>query len=54
MKETYKKAVLEGLERTRTIHNETLTEKDIQHLPAVVQKYLHCSGSVGKEKVLNF
>ena len=54
MKKTYKKAVLEALERTRTIKNETLTEKDIQHLPAIVQKYLHSSGSIGKEKVLNF
>jgi hypothetical protein len=54
MKKTYKKAVLEALERTRAIKNETLTEKDIQHLPAIVQKYLHYTGSVGKEKVLNF
>lgn len=54
MKKTYKNAVLVGLERTRAIQNETLTEKDIQHLPAIVQKYLHYSGSVGKEKVLNF
>lgn len=54
MKKTYKKAVLEALERTRTIKNGTLTEKDIQHLPAIVRKYLHSSGSVGKEKILNF
>jgi len=54
MKKTFKKAVLESLERTKTIKNETLTEKDLQHLPAIVQKYIHCSGSVGKEKVLNF
>lgn len=54
MKKTYKKAVLEALERTRTIKNEILSEKDIQHLPAIVQKYIHYSGSIGKEKVLNF
>lgn len=54
MKKTYKKAVLEALERTRTIRNETLTNEDIQHLPAIVQKYLHYSGSIGKEKVSNF
>ena len=54
MKRTYKKAVLEALERTKTIKNEPLTESDIQHLPAIVQKYLHYTGSVGKEKVLNF
>jgi hypothetical protein len=54
MKKTYKKAVLEALERTRNIKIETLTEKDIQHLPVIVQKYLHYSGTIGKEKVLNF
>jgi len=54
MKKTYKKAVLEALQRTRHIKNEILTEKDLQHLPAIVRKYIHCSGSVGKEKVLNY
>ena len=54
MKKTWKKAVLEALERTRTIKNETLTGKDIHHLPAIVQKYLHYTGSVGKEKISNF
>lgn len=54
MKNIYKKAVLESLERTSTIKNEMLTEEDIQHLPAIVQKYLHYSGSIGKEKVSNF
>jgi len=54
MKKTYKKFVLEALERTSTIINETLREEDIQHLPAIVQKYLHYSGSIGKEKVSNF
>lgn len=54
MKNAYKKAVLEALERTRNLRNETLTEEDIQHLPSVVQKYLHYTGSIGKEKVSNF
>jgi hypothetical protein len=54
MKKTYKKAVLEALERTGAIKNEILTEEDIKHLPVIVQKYLHNSGSIGKEKVLNF
>lgn len=54
MKKTYKKAVLEALERTKLIKNDILTEKDIQHLPTIVRKYIHYSGSVGKEKVLNF
>jgi hypothetical protein len=54
MKKTYKKAVLEALKRTNNEKNEILTEADIQHLPAIVQKYLHYSGTIGKEKVLNF
>lgn len=54
MKRTYKKAVLEALERTGIIGSETLTEEDINHLPSIVQKYLHYTGSVGKEKVSNF
>ena len=54
MKKTYKKAVLKALERTRTIKSEILLESDIKHLPAVVQKYLHYTGAVGKEKVLSF
>jgi hypothetical protein len=54
MKKAWKMAVLEALERTRNIKSEMLTEKDLQHLPAIVQKYLHYSGSVGKEKVTNF
>jgi len=54
MKKIYKKAVLEALNRTKGIKNEPLTEKDILHLPEIVQKYLHYSGSMGKEKVSNF
>jgi len=54
MKKTYKRAVLEALERTRNNKSETLTEEDIQHLPAIVQKYIHYTGSIGKEKITNF
>ena len=54
MKKTYRKAVHEALARTRTKKAEILTEKDIQHLPEIVQKYLHYTGTIGKEKVLNF
>lgn len=54
MKKTYKEAVLEALERTRTLKNEILTQEDIQHLPAIVRSYILYSGSIGKEKVLNF
>lgn len=54
MKKTYQKAVLEALDRTRTQKIEILTEADIKHLPAIVQKYLYYAGAIGKEKVLNF
>lgn len=54
MKKRYKKAVVEALKRTGTIKNEILTEQDISHLPPIVQKYLHYTSSVGKEKVTNF
>ncbi len=54
MKKTYKKAVLEALRRTVIRNIGILTEEDIQHLPAIVQKYLFYSGTIGREKVLNF
>jgi hypothetical protein len=54
MRKAYQKAVQEALERTRNKESEVLTEEDIQHLPAIVQKYLYYTGSVGKEKVVNF
>lgn len=54
MRKTYKKAVLEALERTRLMKIEILTVTDIQHLPPIIQKYLYYTGTVGKEKVLNF
>jgi hypothetical protein len=54
MKKTYRKAVLKALDRTKTQKREILTAADIQHLPAIVQKYLYYTGTIGKEKVLNF
>lgn len=54
MKKTYRKEVLEGLERIKDIKNEILTDADIQHLPAAVQKYIRYTGSIGKYKVRNF
>jgi hypothetical protein len=54
MKKIYKKAVLEALERTKDIKKEIITEEDIKHLPALVQKYLRFTGVMGKEKVINF
>lgn len=44
---------MSGLERTSKIEPELLDEVDIQHLPAIVQKYLRYVGAVGREKVFN-
>lgn len=54
MKKTYEKEVLAGLERTKNVNSDILTEMDIQHLPSLVQRYLRYVGAVGKEKVVNF
>lgn len=54
MKKTYKKAVLEALQRTKSANAGILTDEDLRHLPSIVRKYLHYTGSVGKEKILNF
>jgi hypothetical protein len=54
MKKKFKKEVREAFDRTSTIKPEILEEKDMQHLPAAVKKYLNYVGAVGKEKVLNF
>jgi hypothetical protein len=51
---TYKRAVLEALERTGRQKAKILDNEDIRHLPSVVQKYLSYTGAIGKEKVLNF
>jgi len=54
MKNKFKKIVLSELERTKNLEPELLTEKDLDHLPEVVKKYIRYTGIVGKEKVLNF
>ncbi len=47
----YKYDILIGLERIGSLKNELLEEQDIKHLPALVQKYLIYTGSIGKPKV---
>ncbi len=37
-----------------TLSTDMLTEKDINHLPKPVQKYLHYTKSVGQSKIKNF
>ena len=54
MKNKYKRIVLSELERIKGLKPEMLTEKDMDHLPEVVKKYIHSTGIVGKEKILNF
>ncbi|MCF8233866.1 MAG: hypothetical protein K9G67_02375 [Bacteroidales bacterium] len=53
MKKQFNKEVRTGLKRISGKENELITEKDLQHLPKIVQKYLHYTGVVGKEKVRN-
>ncbi|MBK6962905.1 MAG: SdpI family protein [Bacteroidales bacterium] len=43
----------EGLARTGSLSTSILTENDIQHLPAPVQRYIRYTGSLGHEKVHN-
>lgn len=41
MKRAYSKEVQIALERTKQFQEEILTQKDLEHLPFLVQKYLH-------------
>lgn len=54
MKSIYKKEVKSAFAQTKIVKNDILTEKDMEHLPEIVQKYLRYVGVVGKEKVWNF
>jgi hypothetical protein len=49
-KQKIKEETARVLENTTTQKSEILTEKEILHLPAPVQKWLNVSGAVGKEK----
>jgi hypothetical protein len=53
MKKSYKREVQIGLNRTNLLKPGLVLGSDIQQLPAIVQKYLHATGVIGKEKVLN-
>lgn len=52
--QSYKNDVAYNLEYNNIIDETVLTEKDINHLPSSVQKYLHYFGAVGKPKSNNF
>jgi hypothetical protein len=49
---SYKKDVASAMEKNPEA-NEIITEKDLDHLPPIVQNYLHYAGVVGKPKVHN-
>jgi hypothetical protein len=53
IKKLFKYEVNEGLNRHRSIKSEILTERDLEHLPPIVQKYLRYARVLGKEKVNN-
>ena len=53
MKKTFKKESIIGLVRTSKLPSEIINDSDLEHLPSIVQKYLHYVGVVGKEKVNN-
>jgi hypothetical protein len=54
MKKLYKKEVALGIAYTNQLPNEILAEKDIECIPAPVQKYIRYTGFIGKPKVANF
>ena len=51
--ESFRKDVRESLARTNTQQSELLTESDLSHLPAPLQRYIRYAGAVGQPKVKN-
>jgi hypothetical protein len=54
LKNRYNQSVRAHLSRVKKVEKEILKKEDIAHLPGVVQKYLHYTKVVGKEKVISF
>lgn len=52
--QVYKADVLAGIERTAHVEEGLVTEADLQHLPAPVQRYLRYAGVVNQPKVHSF
>lgn len=50
----FKGLVQSGFEKYPLQEGDLISETDIAHLPAIVQKYLHLTKSVGKPKIVNF
>ncbi len=53
MKNQFVREVEKNLKRTAGLPVGILGEKDIQHLPLLIRKYLKYSGSLGKDKIHN-
>ena len=49
----YKTDISEGLNRTKILKKPVLTERDIQALPLLVQKYIRYTGALNKPKLLS-
>jgi len=49
----FKQDVNDNLKNTNEIENSLVTEKDLEHLPGLVQKYLRYTGVLNKPKVKN-
>ncbi len=50
----FRQNVVRNFENNNALSTEILSEADIAHLPAPVQKYIRYTGSVGRVKVKNF
>lgn len=49
----YRNDFIRGIKRTQSTEDEILTIEDIQHLPAIVQKYIGYVGAINNPKVKN-
>lgn len=54
MKKQYNREVKAGLNRTGKLKPEVVIERDLQHLPGAVRKYLDYVGVIGSPRVINF
>lgn len=54
MRRRFLKAVRSEFERTKAFETEVLTEKDLEHLPEIVRKYIKYTGFIDKNKVISF
>ncbi len=53
LKQTYRDVVNRGISRTSLLTADTIRDKDLIHLPLLLQKYLNLTGVVGQERVRN-